>query len=57
MSMRLFSDDFAITTITRAHGYGVAETAAKRPGGEQGRAPVVTGDVGCFSRFGQGYIQ
>jgi hypothetical protein len=52
-----FSDDFAITTIARAHSHGVAETAAKRPGGEQGRAPVVAGDVDGFNRFGQSYIQ
>jgi hypothetical protein len=36
--MRLSSDGLAINTIARAHGDGVAETAATWPGGDDGHA-------------------
>ena len=57
MSVTPFSDDLLMNTIARAHGDGVAETTAKLPAGDQGRAPVGARDVGSFSHFGQGYIQ
>jgi hypothetical protein len=40
MDMIPGSDGFVINTIARAHGDGVAETTAKWPGGDHGRAPT-----------------